>query len=151
MPLVRAAAILPVAGGAVVTAKDAIRWGPQSEQTRTWADYLGAVGTFGAFADAFTGYGRQPVKGLSWLAGPTLGTAGGALDASRALLMEGDVKPLGKMVAGAVPVAGPSLRQLFVKPKSERQKLLEDLGLTHILKENRAARKEIREQLGLEQ
>ena len=136
-----------MAGAAVVTTKDAIRWGPQSEKARTLADYLGAVGTFGAFADAFGGAGRQPVKGLSYLAGPTFGTAGGFIDAAIAL-KEGKGAPMGRMLASQVPVAGPSLRQLFTEQKqpaekSERAKLIEELGLQQIAPSRQRMLKEL--------
>ena len=108
MPLARAAMILPIAGGAVVTAKDAIRFGQQSEHQRGLADYLAAVGTFGAFADAFTGVrqaaGSRAVlscgayswhrRRISWT--PSIAAT------------QGEARPMGRMLASQVPVAGPS-------------------------------------------
>jgi hypothetical protein len=133
-PLIRAAAILPVAGAAVLHSRDAIRFGQQREKDAGIADYLATVGTFGAFTDAFAGSGRQPVRGLSYLAGPTLGDAGAAWEAVSAITQKGDVNPMAKLAVRQIPVVGPSLRQLFSdatkKEVSPRAKLMKELGIT---------------------
>ena len=145
-PLIRAAALLPAAGAAVLHSRDAIRFGQQREKDAGIADYLATVGTFGAFTDAFAGSGRQPVRGLSYLAGPTLGDAGSAWEAVTAITQKGDVKPMAKLAVRQVPVVGPSLRQLFsdeFKKQSPRTKLMKELGI------GRPNRKKQLEEMGL--
>lgn len=59
----------------------------------------------------------------------------------------------GKQILGGVLQQAPGgtfFRGLTRPEKNPRQKMLEDLGLTHLLKERGAARKEIRDQLGLD-
>jgi hypothetical protein len=128
-PFLRAAAILPIAGALTMSAKDAIRFGPQRDHQETIADYLAAVGTFGAFTDAFAGSGRQPVRGLQYLAGPTLGDAGALWEAGTALTREGNALPMAKFAVRQIPVVGPSLRNLFNEPESEETKRKRELGL----------------------
>lgn len=158
-PFIRAAALLPVAGVGVAKLRDSVRFGEQTERKRNVADYLATVGTFGAFTDAFASSSKQPVRGLEYLAGPTLGDAGRAWEAVAGLTAfargtdeegewEGKWRPAAKLIARQIPVVGPSVRQLFNenKPKREDTKMLEELGL----KRERSSNKKLMKELGLE-
>lgn len=150
-PFLRAAAILPIAGVLTVAAKDAVRFGEQTERERNIADYLAAVGTFGAFTDAFANSGRQPVKGLQYLAGPTLGDFGSAWEAAFIEAPRGNFYPAAKFVSRQIPVIGPSVRQLFNTPKEagakkETSQLLKELGIRD---EGDAGNRKILRELGI--
>jgi len=152
-PFIRAALILPIAGLLTVTLKDSVRFGDQTERDRNIADYLAAVGTFGAFTDAFAGSGRQPVKGLPYLAGPTLGDAGSLWEAAFIEAPKGNLRPGAKFVARQVPVVGPSIRQLFNEPKepkssAENSQLLKELGIDSPLQKE--ANRRMLKDLGLQ-
>jgi soluble cytochrome b562/ribosomal protein S18 len=160
-PLLIAAILFPAAGFAVMNAKDAIRFGDQREEEPDILDYLATVGTFGAFTDAFATSGRQPVRGLQQLAGPTLGDAGALWEAASAITnprkedpdAADRLRPMAKFLARQVPVAGPSLRNLFNEPKSElaqkkadTDKKLKELG---IIKPKKVSREKKLRELGL--
>lgn len=125
-PFLRAAALFPPAGFAVAKLRDSIRFGQQTEEERNLADYLAMVGTFGAFTDAFASSSKWPVRGLQYLAGPTLGDAGLAWEAAAGLTgyvpggVEGKWRPAAKLLSRQIPVVGPSIRQLFNEEKARK-------------------------------
>jgi hypothetical protein len=160
-PFLRAALLFPAAGYLVMRMKDAVRFGEQREVEEDIADYLAQVGTFGAFADAFASTGRQPVRGLQQLAGPTLGDAGALWEAASSITNPrkedpdiGDrTRPMAKFIAKQTPFVGPSVRQLFNEPKSElaqkkadTDKRLKALG---IIKPKKVSREKKLRELGL--
>jgi hypothetical protein len=160
-PLLIAALLFPAAGFAVMKGKDAVRWGEQREKETDVMDWLGVLGTYGAFTDAFAPTGRQPVKGLEQLAGPTLGLAGRLLEGTAGIAGyapwrdedEGKWRPLAKTLASRIPTVGPSIRQQFNEPKSElaqkkadTDKKLKELG---IIKPKKMSREKKLRELGL--
>jgi len=110
---------LPVAGAGIVNAKKALRFN-QTENDEDLADYLSAVGTFGLFSDIVSKYGRHPVKGTEFIAGPTFSDAGELWKSGSALTQEGNPKPLARLAVGHIPIAGPTLRGLFNEPKKKK-------------------------------
>lgn len=154
-PLIRAIAVLPPAAVAVKTVQNALKPESAKQDKEGIADYLASVGVLGIFSDLVRNGGRMDV---STIAGPTLSDVGRGLEAVAQTKQrlssdytgnEPAFGPLAKFAARQVPVVGSNLAAMFNKDKSERQKMLDELGLGDMEREKNSSRKKLLKELGL--
>jgi hypothetical protein len=142
-PAARALLILPAAGYAVRKTQNALRPNARTDDEGI-AEYIGAVGALGLFADIFR---KSALSSLEFVSGPTLSDLGRATLAAGSIAKYGDFQPAAKFGARQVPVLGPTLSGLMSKPESERVRMLREAGIYDEIKEMERDRARIRREM----
>ena len=153
-PAARSTIMIP-AGHAVKIVQNLLSGKPGLATT---AEAIGAVGALGLFGDLLGMGGRTDAT--STVVGPSATTAIKGLSAgwqTKNRLSpdytgnEPTWGPLAKFAAGETPIIGQTLSTLLKKQPSERQKMLDELGLKDTDTERRQQRKKMLKDLGLNQ